>query len=139
MKVNVLIKVMIFMFFTICLFYLYLNIIVGRFPKIEYAYNTIYSDGYSNKSFKEIKKGMRLDQLLQLVDDPIVIKEYHTNEGEKISVYYYSYMRKGKYIGKIGYIYGKIILIKNGSVVKIIDRIMPHTELMIKYISREEI
>jgi len=124
---------------VISLVFLYLYIIVGGIPVIEYWYNTIYADEFKQKDFVRIERGMSIDQVTKLLGKPIKIKEFTTVNDDEISVYYYSFMREGSYIGKVGHVYGKIILIKDSIVVKKIDRIMPHTELMTKYISREKI
>lgn len=123
---------------SILLCVLYVHVISGGIPFIEYWYNTIYSDKYEKNNFDKIEAGTNVDSLLKLIGSPLMIKSYKTKNNSEIEVYYYSYIKEGPYLGKIGHVYAKIVLVRNGTVLRKIDKIMPHTNLMIKYIKREE-
>lgn len=123
---------------TLSFIVLYLHVSIGGVPKIEYWYNTVYSEEFSDTGFNGIECGANTESVLRELGAPVLIRSYSPSNDEEIEVYYYTYVKDGFYFGKIGHVYGKILLIKKDIVIRKIDRIMPHTHLMIKYISRED-
>ncbi len=117
---------------AVIIFYLYL--IAGGIPTLEYAYNTRYSKGYNNLQFQQISIGLNIRDVLSENGAPLIIKEYSDPE-ITISVYYYSYLKEGRYWGKVGNINARILVVSDEIIINKISEVLPRYKLKPKYIA----